>query len=330
VRFYSIEFRNAQTGRLMLPSSLGGLGFSSLLPNGQINPAALNIELDLPVAPFHAPAGNAWLRIWGLSLKDIGSAYDLNGAEVRIIAGMSKGLPLANPAQARLIMRGKVLQGIGNWVGVDQTIDTIFYPFTGSATAPLNFVMYWPTGTTLASALSVTLSTALPTAKQDINISPRLVLAHDEAGYYATLSQLSDVIHGISRSIITDAGYPGVSIAYDGTTIRVRDFLGPSSPAKAIEFQDLLGQPTFVDAGVIQIKTVLRGDINYGDLVSLPPSLVTHTQGALTGFSGIDRNKLTFSGNFNVVGMHHFGNFRQPDSASWNTTFNLIPEQKAT
>jgi hypothetical protein len=210
-------------------------------------------------------------------------------------------LPLANPAQARLIMRGKVLQGIGNWVGVDQTIDTIFYPFTGSAAAPLNFVMYWPTGTTLASALSVTLSTALPTAKQDINISPRLVLAHDEAGYYATLSQLSDVIHGISKSIITDAGYPGVSIAYDGTTIRV-----------------------------IQIKTVLRGDINYGDLVSLPPSLVTHTQGALTGFSGIDRNKLTFSGNFNVVGMHHFGNFRQPDSASWNTTFNLIPEQKAT
>jgi hypothetical protein len=70
----------------------------------------------------------------------------------------------------------------------------------------------------------------------------------------------------------------------------------------------------------------MRGDINLGDMVSLPQSLVTTTAQAMTNLSGTQNpsNSLTFSGNYLVTDIHHYGNFRQPDAASWNTTLNMV------
>ncbi len=312
----------------MLPSSLGGMGITSLLPTGGFNPAALNVELDIPLAPFHVPAGSAYVRIWGLGLRDIGNAYDLNGADISVYGGMSKGLPLADPSQARLLVKGQILQAFGNWIGTDQSIDLVFYPATGTATTPMNFVLDWQAGTTLASALSNTFATALPTAKQTINLSPRLVLSHVETGYWGTLESMAAVLNPLSKSIITDAGYPGVIISYDGATVIASDLYGPANPATAISFQDLVGQPTWREANVVQIKTVMRGDIDLLDLVTLPQTLITNNAAAFTSFQGQDKNKLTFSGNFNVIAIHHYGNFRQPDANSWATVLDMTPQLK--
>jgi hypothetical protein len=323
VRWYKIVITNADTGQEMIPSSLGGLGFTSLLPSGAVNPAALQIELDIPQSLFHLPTGQSLVRIWGLGLQDIGNAFDLNGASISVYAGMSKGLPLANPAQAGLLVSGQILQAFGNWIGTSQTIDLILAPATGSTATPLNFVLNWKSGQTLSEALNTTLSTALPKAKLNINISPRLVQNHDEPGYHGTLSQLASTIFPISKSIITDSTYSGVVIAYDGNTVTVTDQTTPSA-VKAIAFQDLLGQPTWIGPAQIQAKLVMRGDLDLQDVVTLPQGLTTTTQQALTRF----QDKTTFSGNYVIQEIHHWGNFRQQDADSWNTTVNMYPQPK--
>lgn len=329
MRYYRIDIRNPDTGAPIIPSSLGNLGITSLLPSGANNPAALQVELDIPVAPFHSPAGNSIIRIWGLGLQQIGTAFDLNDALIKIYGGMSKGLPLANPSQANLLISGRINQAFGNWIGLDQSIDLILSPATGTVDEPLNFVLNWRAGTPMADALSATLKTALPNAIQKIAISPRLVLSQDQPGYYYTLSQLAGVIFDMSKSIITDATYQGVVIDYDGVTVKVRDGTVKTEP-KAIEFQDLLGQPTWLKFNTISVKTVMRGDLFLQDVVTLPRQAIFATQAASASqFRSDPKNQTTFSGNFVIQTCHHWGNFRQNDAASWCSVFEMTPLPKA-
>jgi hypothetical protein len=171
MRYYRIDLQNKATGEPVLAKSLGGQPLSSLLPNGQPNMAALNVEWDIPQYNHHSPAGNAFVRIWGLELAAVGSATDLVGpdnaprTEIAVYAGMSAGLPLAIPSQARLLIKGEVLQAWGNWIGTDQTVDLRIGPTTGTSAKPLNLVLNWQANTPLADALRTTLRTALPTAK---------------------------------------------------------------------------------------------------------------------------------------------------------------------
>lgn len=328
MRYYRIDITNATTGAAILPTSLQGNPISSLLPSGQVNRSALNIELDIAESAYHIPTGNSWVRIWGLGLAATGNAFNLNGANIAVYAGMSKGLPLANPAQARLLVRGQIFQAFGNWVGLDQTVDLLMAASVGTIATPMNFVLNWRAGDTLANALSSTISVAMPNAKQTVNISPNLTQNHDEIHYCGSLDQLASVIFDVSRVVIHDPTYPGVMIFFDGTTVNITDLITKPPAAKAIAFQDLIGQPVWLSPETIQIKTVMRGDFDLGDTVTLPETLITNNAGAFTAFQGTDNNKLTFSGDYQVIDIHHYGNFRQPDALSWNTTMNLIPAAK--
>lgn len=339
MRYYRIDLTDPKTGASVLPSSLKGGKLTSLLPNGQFNPAALNVEIDVTQSYAHLPSGASMLRIWGLSLKDLSNAYNLgqfgrpptgpddptNGAKISLFAGMSKGLPLANPAQAGLIVKGSVLQAIGNWIGTDMTVDLIFGPTIGTIEGPYNFVLSWQAGTTLSSALTSTLSTVYSDKKIDISISNRLTLNHDEPGQWATFEQFGGWLFRRSKAIITDPGYPGVLMNWDGDTLRVTDFTGPPNPAKQLLFRDLIGQPTHIRPNTISVKVVMRGDLAMGDLVSLPGGLVTDTAQA---FQRLQDQSL-FTGNYNIMYIHHYGNFRQPDAASWATVLEMTPEFKS-
>lgn len=319
MRFYNIIITD-NDGKNVFATSLGGLGLTSLLPNGQVNMAALTVEFDIPMASYHTPAGLAWVRIWGLGLEDIGSAQNLFGLNIQVFAGMSKGLPLANPQQARLLIQGTINQAYGNWLNTSQTVDLMISPATGTINVPFNHVLNWTAGTTLATALQNTLSIAYPKAKLDIKISPNLVLSRDEVGYYATLEQLSTTVNDLSVATIGTSNYAGVTISYDGVVMRVSDNTTDPDTIK-IAVQDIIGQPTWINPGTIQIKFVMRGDLDIPSYIDLPPSLAATRQN--TQFMG--SNKLSFSGKFRVTSIHHYGNSRQPDALSWNTTVEAIP-----
>jgi len=312
MRYYDIQISDPSTGNIFKR-------FSSIDPrSGSTLPGALNIELDVPIYTYDAPAGYAFVRVWGIALTDIGQSSNFNGKTIKVFAGMAKGLPLANPTQAGLIAQGKIFQAFGNWQGVNQTLDFVFYADTGSADAPQNLVINWKAGMQLSAAIASTLQTAFPTYKQSINISQNLVQAHDEPGVHQSLTQFANYINTISRSIIGGA-YSGVRMLIRDNTFLVYDGTTPTTP-KSIVFTDVIGQPVWKDLATIGIYCVLRHDIQVGDYISLPQSQVTTTAQSYSAY----RNNLVFQGSFLVTRVRHVGNFRDPDAASWVTTIDAV------
>ena len=336
MRYYNIILTKAD-GTPYYFKSLGGLGLTSLYPDGAqnalwgfTNPAALNIELDLAIFNAADPDVNAsYLRVWGLGLQDLGAAADLNGLNIAIYAGMARGLPLANPTQAGLLMQGTVFQALGNWIGTDQTVDMFFVPLgtsSGSSTAPANYAFNWPANSSLATAITSTLSAALgDKITPVVNIASSLVSNYAQVGYYQTLTQFASAMQEISQGILGGT-YEGVTIATNGQRLSVFDSLMQAITPKAISVNDLIGQPTWLQPGVVSVKTVMRADIHVGDIISIPPTLFTKSPNAALQFSGNPSSQnLTFSGNFMVLQVHHYGNFRQASADAWNTTFQVTP-----
>ena len=364
MRYYKIDIANAD-GTPFLFKSLG-VPLTSLLRTGPqnpisgiANPGALNVEFEIPFGNLTDPSSNSsWLRIWGLGLQDIGNAADLNGLSVSISAGMSSGLPLANPAQAGLLMQGTIFQAYGNWINTDQTVDINFFPpatpvqpasssptstpqstasapnltssLSGAPNQKAGVSFSWKAAQPLSSAISNVLSIAMPGYKLSLEISEKLVQNFDSTGVYQSLGQFADHINKLSRSII-GGSYRGVMMAVNGATVRVFDgsVPAPANGVKQIAFQDMIGQPTWQDNAMISLKLVMRADIKMGDVISIPPNQWTISSGsaafAQQKYKSL-ANSSSFSGNYKVSNGQHHGNFRQGDAASWNTTLQIFPE----
>lgn len=325
MRYYSIVLTNPDSGAVLQPAS-GSIDPNATytsFANGQTIPGALNVELDIPVSTFDTPDGSAFVRVWGVSLSEIAQSTDLRGMGIKVFAGMQKGLPLAKPAQAGLILAGFVNQAFGNWIGTDQTLDLIVAPGTGTIVAPKNIIHNWKKGTPLKDAIQSTLSTAFPSYTAKINISDKLVLTEDDIGYFATIEQYASQIIDMSKAIVNDPNYPGVRISITETTFTVFDGTSPTSP-QMIAFEDMIGQPTWIDPLTVQFKCVMRADLHIADYIKFPPAITTTTnQGAVPAGSTLKQSSV-FQGTFLINKERHFGNFRQPDAASWATTFNCV------
>ena len=96
-------------------------------------PGALNVELEIYQGVGHVPTGNSMVRVWGISIEDIGQGAVFGGQNVVVQGGMGVGLPLANPAQAGLLITGTAWQVFGNWQGTVMTLDVILIAGTNLA-----------------------------------------------------------------------------------------------------------------------------------------------------------------------------------------------------
>lgn len=325
MRYYSIVITNS-SGDIIRPASLAPLNLPATYTswaNGQNLPGALDIELDVPVTAFALPMGGAYVKISGVSLQEISQANDLNGMNIAVYAGMQKGLPLANPSQSGLIVQGQILQAFGNWIETEQSLDLEIVPNAGTLLAPANIVLDWKKNTPLSDAITTTLNAAFPSYKTNVNISSKLVLSADEPGYYGTLGQFAAYIKQVTQGII-GGDYAGVDIILTQDTLSVSDGTTQTAP-KQINFQDLVGQPTWIDSPLIQFKCVMRADINCLDYITLPPTLITTTPQSQSQ----QRHNSAFQGSYQVNRIRHVGSFRQPDANSWVSTFNAIPIFKA-
>jgi hypothetical protein len=131
---------------------------------------------------------------------------------------------------------------------------------------------------------------------------------------------LNSYLRGVSQQIMTgDSTYQGVGCCMQQGGITVHDGTSPPSP-KMLQFTDLVGQPTWIAPGTIQIRTVMRGDLKVGDQIKLPPTRVITTAGAQSGILG----PLTFDGIFKIASIRHIGNFRQPDGSAWITVIDAL------
>jgi hypothetical protein len=331
-RYYSIVITNQGGTVITPPGAAGGTDstYSSYV-RGQVQPNALDMEMDVQLASFDTPAGSgdtgSLIRVWGISLAEIKQSFNLNNNLIKVYGGFQKGLPLANPAQAGLLFSGYVQQAYGNWIETDMTLDLVVQAGTGptgnnntgTRGTPANLVLNWQKGQNLKDALQQTLSTAFPGKTVNINISSNLVFKSENlTGFYATLGEFASVVQSLSRTVVNQKGYAGVKIVFDQGTIKVTDGTTSLTP-KQITFKDLIGQPTWLGVNTIQIKCPMRADIKTLDFVSLPQAQFTTTPQSQSQF----RNNSGFTGSWFVTSLRHVGRFRQSSADSWVTVMEL-------
>lgn len=329
MRFYDIQILDDVLGPRMRSDGTPYRWTSYV--DGRTLPGAQQIEFDIPITYAAAQTGGCTIRIWGVSLLDISQSANLNGALIKVYGGMQAGLPLANPAQRGLLVSGAVWQAFGNWIGVEQTLDLVIIPAaTTSAeasdpsqtvpTQTVNLPFSWKANTPIADAIRSTLTTGFPGYTVTINsLNAKLVTAADEVDHKDGLAAFAQYLKEMTASIV-GGDYAGVDIAVSDKTITVFD-TPLNGDAKMIEFNDLIGQPTWIGLAEMQFACVMRGDIKVGSKVKMPPqALQTTTAQSYPAY----RDKAAFQGEFQVTSIHHVGNFRHPDAQAWVSVFNCF------
>lgn len=288
-------------------------------PAGKFDSASQNIEFDMLVTPFTTPSGNSTIIIEGVSLSDLQQDKQFTGLNLELKAGMGKGLPLSNPLQAGTIATGQVWQSFGNWQGTEMALSLIVTPSEIYIDSPGNVVLNWRKGTKLSTALAQTFATAYPNTKLVMNISDTLVANQDVIGMYASVTDLAKPILDVTEHM----GH-SVFITYHAGSFLVFDDTYQAAPIE-IQFVDLVGQPSWIDVNIMQVKLIMRSDIAVGSRITMPkgfqnaPGLILTTG---TSLPSSVKYKSAFQGQFQVIEARQVGNFRTPDGASWVTILN--------
>lgn len=291
-------------------------------PNNIYDPAALQIEYDALVGPYGTPTGASTITVYGIALQDLTQAQQFAGMTLELKAGMKAGLPLANPAQAGTILKGTIFQSFGNWEGTNQTLDFVVIPGVYTLANPGNILLDWSAGMELSDALKQTFSVAYPSVPVTMNISTNIVQNHDEPHICATLDQLAQVVGDITEGVFDNR----VSIAIQAGKIVVYDNTFRPAPVQ-LNFNDFIGQPTWIAVNTIQVKTVARADLQIGAIVKMPqglqnaPGFVATTSNA---FPSSIKYKSAFQDNFVVQELRQVGNFRAADASQWSTIINCL------
>lgn len=316
MRYYDITVSDEETGKVYRQWTS--------YPNGQYDAQALDVEFDMPIMPANQSTA-VTITIYGISLQDLNESTQFAKKTLTIKGGMKGGLPLENPAQSGLLMKGQIFQSFGNWVGTDMTLDLVVFPSLYTIENPGNMVVNWKAGTTLSDTLQQTLSVAFPNMPASININNDLVNNYDVVHYCSTLDQLGDFVNqfatGKFKNPVTMAAQQGMITVSDVTY---------TPKTVELDFNDLIGQPTWIDVQQIQVKTVLRSDITIGSIIRMPKGL-KNAPGFITtnyqSLSAIEKYKSTFQNGFTVNSVRHIGSSRSSDAGAWATIFQAYQNQ---
>ncbi len=315
-RYYEIVVTAQQDSM----SEISTLQTWTSFPDGKSDPGALNVQLDLLAYPGATPMGNSTVSIEGISLADLLQPQQYAGQLIFVRGGMKAGLPLANPAQSGLLIKGTIYQAFGNWVGTDMNLNFVIVPGAYTFANPANLVFHWQPGTSLNTAIETMLSVAYPGVPLVINIGAQ----------YATTQPVTHVAHTLSmfaqwlKQFTASASSPGVDIMIlNSGAILVADG-SVKTPAVQLAFNDLIGQPKWVDQNTMQFTTVMRADVQVGSFVRMPVGMQNAPGFVQTGAASLPsslRYKTAFQGLFVIQSVRHVGNFRDADGTAWASIF---------
>lgn len=330
MRYYAIKLINPDTGSIVTFSDTSNkfvdnpsakATWTSHDAAGNFLPQALNVELDIPALPFGASQGGLAVRVWGVGLPALSQASDLAGYNIEIDGGMRTPYNLNKAAAPGVLAVGQVFQGFGNWEGVAQHLDLVVFSQAAGPDLDAAIAFTWPSGQDLATAITNALTAAFPGFSVQAQVQ-RLVQDHDESGFYTSIKAFAEYVLEI-----TEAGtYTGINIRSVGSVFYLYDNAAPATPLQ-LKFEDLIGQPTWISPSTITFATVMRADIQLGQAVQFPtglfpPYVLTTPQAAVPNAPSSSRS--AFQGTFNVIEVHHYGNFRQADAESWRTVYVAV------
>lgn len=308
-------------------------------PNGvnqSPDPGALHVIMDVPVTTFDQANGAAYVEIRGVDIHTISQASNLQGYTIKIYGGMGKGYPLAKPEQSGLLLIGSVYQAFGNWVGTEMSLNLLVQPFASPITPedPAFSVWHWSKGQDIKDAITKCITSAFSGYSCSFALSSTIIGTHDDLGFYDDLYSLATVIKNASQSVNQSEDYYGIQFFVANKTFYFFDNSSSSTPKK-IEFNDLIGQPTWlgpVSYPKIMLQTVMRADLTINDVITMP---IFNQQGSqtLSGYGSIaptgqniqtPKDRSLFQGNFQITSLRHIGDSRNPDGTSWVTVIEAV------
>ena len=325
MRYYRITVTPQQGSFAGIPLTFTTI--DSVTPYG--NYSALQVELDIMQAFLHQPQQLGLVRIKGVVYSDISQASDYNGARIQVWVGMSLGLPLANASQQGLILDGTVFQAFGNWQGTNVSLDLVVGPssFANNNENPANLSWTWYKDTTLQESINQTLSNAYKDIKITGIISPNLKAIQTQTNIFTNLTSFAQNIKGISKSYKIQENYNGVNMVATNNGVFLDDGTVSSTNFSLVNYEDLIGNITYISAAQIQAKIVMRGNLQLLNYIQFPkgsPVATVDTKNPLNFY----RNEIPFKGIYQISQIHHMGNSRQADANSWVTVLNcFIPNE---
>jgi hypothetical protein len=333
VRFYRITITNPDG----TPAKINGvpLVFSSHNDAGKQIPGALQVEFDLPVVAADVPAGNGFVKIWGVPLEMVNQAASLNLKNIKIEAGMMGGLPLAReqadafPIRRGVIFQGSVFQSFGNWQGTEQSLDLIvtvqLSPSSSQDTQTTRpMIFQCAAGQSFQDALDQSLNAAAIT--HNITVDPGLVPANPIIFQHDNMQDFATDLLRHSKRINKSPGYLGVKMVKTQAGYNCSDNSTPDQSGIAVNFKDLIGQPTWLDLLQMQMRVVMRSDIAVGTTIAMPKQYID-LNNAKRVF-GAAKEGILFTGTGWVNQVRHIANFRHPDANSWVTILDVILNAK--
>jgi hypothetical protein len=307
-------------------------------PGGVNDPGAQNVVFDVAVLPAAIAYGAVFVTIEGVGLADLKNVNNFSALQpdgsyapwgIRFSAGMMGGLPLSEAQPpAGVIFQGQVMEAFGNWQGTEMSLSFLIVPSVHTYDHPANLVLDWNKGQDLSSATALMLHQAYPSHAILMEIQPGMVNASHRPHYTATLKQMAEHILNVTQQWGGVQSYPGVSIAMHNNTIRVFDgtTAGASTPVQ-LHYENLIGQPVWTTSDTLMITTVMRSDINVGDVIEMPQRF-TNNPGYVITRPTLDNYGLNydviFKGKFLVTGVRQIGDFRSGDGAQWATVIQAV------
>lgn len=342
MRFYDLQTTAASPsdGSISTPSGIMAASGTSVgvkrswtsFPNGSFDPGALDVVFDLQIAPGHVPSGATVISVHGVDMADLLQAQDFRGSSLSLTAGMQGGLPLsaAQPAPG-LLINATVFGAFGNWQGTEQTLDLLVIPSVYTQDAPGNLVFNWQPGQAFEDAVKSALKPAFPASKLTVKVNPALTTDQPILHRARTANGLAHHLHQLTQGTSAlGTNYPGVSLYFNGSEITVTDFSAGTGSTIALKFNDLIGQPTWLEPPTLTINTILRADVKIGSLITLPvgdvagPGSVTTLP---TTSGSVFNNKLNFSGTFVVTAIRAVGQFRGTNADAWASVIQAVPQK---
>jgi hypothetical protein len=328
VRFYAIRVTRPN-GSIYAPrgftaDQLGSYSFTSFV-NNQTIPAAWDMELDVFSNPFGVAGPASYIKVYGVAIEDISQSNDLVNSAVELFVGMKPGLPLATEAsklQSGVVLRGNAFQVFGNWVGTEMTLDFVVSGVakTGQQMNP-QLVLNWPKGTSFKQAVTSMLSMLYPDYNIVVDVSRSLVSKEDQHTRWSGLDEAGPGLRDLTAGIVGH-GYPGVQIFARDRSFYVSDGTSAKVP-KVILFQDMIGQPTWIEFNTVQVRTVMRADISWGDFFKFDPRGVIATTRS-NSQPQVDKSSI-FKGSFKVNSVHHVGRYRDERGDAWCSIIEGTP-----
>ena len=319
-RFYKINITNNQPP-LLRPEIFKFYG--NQLSTGLPDTGALAMQIDAPITMYSIAENAATVTLWGINYADIGQAANFVGMVMDVYGGMQQGLPLANPKQAGLLLHGRIQQCYSNWIGTEITLHFVVMADTGTIQQYKNFNFVWRKGQYLSDAITNCINNAFNkqlSIKFQIGIDQ--IAPQDINHNCDTLRQFASFLKQATKAIGNAPGYNGVDFYMTGTTITVFDYA--TGNLKPIAFIDMIGQPSWISASVIQLYCVLRGDLSINDLISLPNSPIQKRENSYSQYNVINYNNGLFSGTYQIIKLRHIGNSRSLNALDWITVIDCV------